>query len=380
MAKTIEDYQKEWQAAKASGNQAAMNAAHAGAEAIRAAQGYSGGTSGNQNIPLSTGNVKATGGNAPTGLGYGTIVDTQGGQYRIVDPSLYPGAVQNPTSGYYSVKVGSDEDIQIPKYDNPFEDYYNQLLQAQQRGIEERLNAAIAANQAYIPQVDRQADKALQSAYVNRELARASTPEVLSAMGHTGGMSETALLGLEADYGTARRGIEESRAEALENIRQNEAQLRASGNVELANAAADYYNRLIASTEKQAQLQRDEYWKQKDFDFREREYQDKLAQLAIDNAYNERVLAGKSYGAGSTNYGTPTALTDDNYRQEEASIGSSPKFSIVLADVNRRLDDISRGASGSSKTIIDYIRSRTSSGDITEAEARYILKELGYEV
>lgn len=67
MAKTIEDYQKDYQAASARGDHAAMDAAHAAAEAIRAGQGYSGGVDGSQYIPVSSG----SGGSSytPTGAG-----------------------------------------------------------------------------------------------------------------------------------------------------------------------------------------------------------------------------------------------------------------------------------------------------------------------
>ena len=54
MAKTIDDYKRDWEAANAIGDQAAMDAAHAGAEAIRAKSGYSGGDDGSQYIPLKT--------------------------------------------------------------------------------------------------------------------------------------------------------------------------------------------------------------------------------------------------------------------------------------------------------------------------------------
>ena len=45
-------------------------------------------------------------GNAQSGLSMGTIVNTGGGDYKIVDKNT-PGASYNPASGYYSVKVGS---------------------------------------------------------------------------------------------------------------------------------------------------------------------------------------------------------------------------------------------------------------------------------
>ena len=60
--KTIEQYQQDWKDANARGDQAGMDAAHAGAEAIRAQQGYSGGADGSQHISLgSTGSSGSTG-------------------------------------------------------------------------------------------------------------------------------------------------------------------------------------------------------------------------------------------------------------------------------------------------------------------------------
>lgn len=59
--KTIEQYQADYNAAKAKGDQAGMDAAHAGAEAIRAQQGYRGGADGSQHISLgSSGSTGST--------------------------------------------------------------------------------------------------------------------------------------------------------------------------------------------------------------------------------------------------------------------------------------------------------------------------------
>ena len=59
--KTIEQYQADYNAAKAKGDTAGMNAAHQGAEALRAKQGYSGGADGSQHISLgSSGSTKNT--------------------------------------------------------------------------------------------------------------------------------------------------------------------------------------------------------------------------------------------------------------------------------------------------------------------------------
>ncbi len=62
MAKTIQDYKNDYNKAYARGDKAGMDAAHKGAEAIRAKSGYSGGADGSQHIPLSSGNKNTSSG------------------------------------------------------------------------------------------------------------------------------------------------------------------------------------------------------------------------------------------------------------------------------------------------------------------------------
>ena len=52
MAGTVADYQKQYNTAKAAGDSAGMATAHAGAEAVRAQNGYSGGADGSKVVPL----------------------------------------------------------------------------------------------------------------------------------------------------------------------------------------------------------------------------------------------------------------------------------------------------------------------------------------
>lgn len=52
-SRTIADYQRDYNSAKARGDRAGMDAAHKGAEAVRAIQGYSGGADGSKYIPIS---------------------------------------------------------------------------------------------------------------------------------------------------------------------------------------------------------------------------------------------------------------------------------------------------------------------------------------
>lgn len=63
---TIDNYKAAYDAAKAKGDTAGMNAAHASAEAIRAQQGYSGGVDGDAYVPLSGNAGNSTSGTAST--------------------------------------------------------------------------------------------------------------------------------------------------------------------------------------------------------------------------------------------------------------------------------------------------------------------------
>lgn len=86
MALTIQDYKDMYNKAT---TKEQKDAAHAGAESIRASQGYSGGVDGSQNIKLPTQNsntnkVKVdSSGKAKSGLGVGTVVETAGGNFVI---------------------------------------------------------------------------------------------------------------------------------------------------------------------------------------------------------------------------------------------------------------------------------------------------------
>lgn len=61
-----------WNAAKAAGDKAGMEKAHADAEAIRANYGYSGGADGSQNIKLPSSSKSGSGNNQYTGIGKGS--------------------------------------------------------------------------------------------------------------------------------------------------------------------------------------------------------------------------------------------------------------------------------------------------------------------
>jgi hypothetical protein len=127
--KKIDAFGEQWKAAQAAGDKAGMDAAHTGAENIRAQYGYSGGGDGSGHHPLEmtipTAGAGATqagmdsqttqersgkiyqvqaNGRAPQGLGVGDQVVTGGGTYSILSV--------NPDGTYKSKLVNADQTTQ----------------------------------------------------------------------------------------------------------------------------------------------------------------------------------------------------------------------------------------------------------------------------
>lgn len=127
--KKIDAFGEQWKAAQAAGNKAGMEAAHTGAENIRAQYGYSGGSDGSGQHPLEM-TIPTTGagatqagmdsqttqersgkiyqvqanGRAPQGLGVGDQVVTGGGTYSILSV--------NPDGTYKTKLVNADQTTQ----------------------------------------------------------------------------------------------------------------------------------------------------------------------------------------------------------------------------------------------------------------------------
>jgi hypothetical protein len=179
-------------------------------------------------------------------------------------------------------------------------EYYDRMLEEQQRAIQERTDQAVAANNAYIPQINQRSDQALQNAYIAREQARVRAPQALNAMGYTGGPTETRLMGMEADYQNRRGTIEQDRQTALTGIQQNEAQIRSTGDATLSEAAQSYYNNLVTAAQRAEQQAQDQANWESEFALQEQQYSDAAAQQQWQNTYDEKLYELQRASAGKT--------------------------------------------------------------------------------
>jgi hypothetical protein len=196
-------------------------------------------------------------------------------------------------------------------------DYYQKMLDEQQRAIQQRIDSAVDRNNAYIPQVNQRSDQSLQNAYILREQNKINAPQALSAMGIQGGAAESSLLGINTGYENTRNEVEQNRQNSLNEIYQNEQQIRATGDATLSEASADYYNKLVLAQQQAEAAAQDQMQWQADYDLEAKKYEDAAAQQAWQNTYDERVLKynqSKSSNSGSSGSATKTkqeAFADD---------------------------------------------------------------------
>jgi hypothetical protein len=252
-------------------------------------------------------------------------------------------------------------------------DYYTKALEEQQRAIQERTNQAVEANNAYIPQIQGQSKQALQNAYIANQQARVRTPQALNALGYSGGAAESTLLGLDTNYQNARGTIEQERSRALEGIRQNEAQIRSTGDATLADAAASYYDNLVtAAQQAEARAQDQANW-ESEFALQEKQYSDAAAQQAWQNAYDERMFQQQYSPQTQANYAQAAGANADASRRAPTSSGN---YNTVWANVQRALGGSNAGSQRSFDAVINYIQNSLRSGMITENEAQQMLGRL----
>lgn len=264
-----------------------------------------------------------------------------------------------------AASVGTPTIAQTPTIDTVYGDYLTTLQsqaeaqrKAEERAAQLRTQQAVSQVEGYIPQIQQQTAKQMQEAYIAAQRAKMQAPQTLSALGYTGGATESSLLGLDTDYMNRRQALAEAEAQSLDQIRQNVADIRASGNVELANLAAQYYEQAMANQrEAMAQQTAQDQWQQE---------------------FNARYGVGMGAGAIPS---TQAVYTPSYTPQATAT----PRATAEPVDATR-INTIVRGLEqtlaygGTQQDVINSVRNQYQSGQISLAEAQAILGRFGYSL
>lgn len=166
--------------------------------------------------------------------------------------------------------------------------------------------------------INNVSNEALREAYVNRMMAQKNMAQNMTAQGMSGGLSETAMAGLQNNYGNARNEIENTRATNLSDL-ENTYQ----GNLA---QALQQYNAQLANDE----AQRLQYQMQLENDLANTiasSYADKYASIPnLTEAYTKQMQALADAQAA---YSAPESVNVDPYQTVSA------ESSLDTSDINK---------------------------------------------
>lgn len=170
--------------------------------------------------------------------------------------SLVKAGAQNPglTAGLYGEYNRQNEQAEMQKYYEDMLAQQEEQYQMQQEAARQRTQATVDSILANREGISQEFEKAQRENYVNRVLQQNQMGDYLSAMGYSGGMSESTLQGIANNYENNRLSAITERDNAYREIEQLAAQARTSGDSDLANIANNYYEAYINTLNNQAQM------------------------------------------------------------------------------------------------------------------------------
>ncbi len=174
----VEDLSRQWSEAQAKGDQAAMDAAHKAAEAIRSGYGYSGGGDGSEYIALPKQEQTSTpgdwigGGKATGGSGSGAVGSWGGGQFSYSSAPTYTSKYQGKIDALTEQILGRAAFEYDPEKDPTYQQYKESYTRNGERAMQDTLGqvsartgglassyAGAAAQQTYDGYMSALADK-----------------------------------------------------------------------------------------------------------------------------------------------------------------------------------------------------------------------------
>ena len=251
---TIPDLQSDYEMAKVKGDTAAMDAAHAAAEALRQQQGYSGGPDGSQHISLGGGTSDGTGNKIDQALSLpglsgnlvsGIVGNVAGGVIGELLPGMMGGQTgqvpQMPQDAYLEEYLKAQEE---------YRDYMEQAAQNAQSAIQAGVDSAVAGlnnQKGTIQQAGDIANQAAQQTYMDVINPNGATAEQLAALGlRSSGLTESSVI-------SAGNTLQSSINSNLQNVNNQLAQIdlaitqaKSQGNIAAAQALEQYYSQIAS--------------------------------------------------------------------------------------------------------------------------------------
>lgn len=258
-----------------------------------------------------------------------------------------------------------------------------------------RVQSAVDSVAAQQSDINSATGKNAQQAYITNEQALKNMPQQLSAIGKSGGASESSLLGLKTGYENNRNSIFEYRDKAIQQNQQQQNQIRASGDASIADIENAYAAKLAQyeaeqeQYEKRRQDQLNDIQDQRDYD---------QSVWKRNNAYAAKLAAQKASqtGIGSKTSSSPSfsnlmklydTTGDPKYLEAaEQSVGivgqtASGSYGPEISDYVNQIDKIvkfnqSRGLPYQ-YGLAEGINRKYQNGELTKEQAEAIARKYG---
>lgn len=305
--------------------------------------------------------------------GYGAA--TGGGSYSG-GLSALSGTKTIPNTGIYG---GGDY---MRDYRNALESAESESARAYRRQIE----AAVDAINSQRDPLRQQYEQGAQQAYIEAERAKKQLPEALAAQGINGGATESANLAIETSHGNSLNDLTNTYNRALSGLEQSISQARATGDIQLAQNAAQY-QQMLANAIMSAQQQQQQYAQQMAM----MNYQNQLdmdsyeKQLQLQNKYKTTsggsagMSVSQRYNAAMENY----ELTgDERYLALANQLAGLPEYVGNGGNTSGispgKAEQLSRWWSANSKsTFYSLIKDEMRKGNLTQAEVDAWMRSVG---
>lgn len=253
---TIPDLKSDYEVSKEKGDTAAMDAAHAAAEALRQQQGYSGGADGSQKISLN-GTGSTTGSAAQQavslpGLGGNLVSNVVGNVTSNALGSILSGALTGQQTGTVQMPQMTTDDYLDEYYaaQQGYRDYMEQAAQNAQNAIQAGVDSAVAGlnnQKGTIQQAGDIANQAAQQTYMDAINPNGATAEQLAALGlRSSGLTESSMI-------SAGNTLQSSINSNLQNVNNQLAQIdlaitqaKSQGDIAAAQALEQYYAQIAS--------------------------------------------------------------------------------------------------------------------------------------
>lgn len=121
------------------------------------------------------------------------------------------------------------------------------LLAAQaqaEAALKAQINSSVAGMQANEGKINQGYEDLARQAFIQAKVGQNNLTENLAINGINGGATESAVLGIENQYQQSLAGIGQDKQNALNQLQTDIAQVKASGNAQLAQTMSDYYMKL----------------------------------------------------------------------------------------------------------------------------------------